>query len=572
MNGFTGFLVQLIVGVPTDVVTIGVIGVIAILFFMGGKQLFRAFTFEQKLRQIIEKIRLVKPTDEFKLLGFFKSTPEIKPLAEEFQELILTAGNTQNSEAILSEENILKSIDIDEDSLANRPGIFTALGIAGTFFGILQILGKKLDDADVLGKGMVDQLLNGAGVAFVTSIIGIVASVSFLGLEKFVLGRFRKTLFKLQFEINNKLQRITPESILTEIKDILEEQKEAMNTMAQDISTSIGDAIKESITNELNKGMENIAGMLKTMSLEANKSGADVASEILGNVKGVIENFGTNLERFQNLSEMQNTTLDKFKEGMELASLFNEDLVKAMIEMKAISENLINTSDKLKDMPPVLEKLSNSLGEFNTTIKSQMEMIAETVTTMKDEWKEERTRLNESSEKLKENLEVYQRGIKEGLETTMSKFDDELSRAGQYIASWLDDLNTKVGAFDEKLGSFNDVIQNGASAFQKNLGAYNEEMKNQMALISNEIKNLPESFKSVVDILLSDVETKSQRIPELFASQANEITKATELLRKQYSDQFQKVNEVFLAQYENLTKKIEESNQGFLRKFLRFKK
>ena len=71
------------------------------------------------------------------------------------------------------------SIDLSVEFWQNLAGVFTGLGILGTFLGLtIGLLGFDMSSSATIQKG-ISKLLNGTSAAFITSIVGILSALGF---------------------------------------------------------------------------------------------------------------------------------------------------------------------------------------------------------------------------------------------------------------------------------------------------------------------------------------------------------------------------------------------------------
>jgi hypothetical protein len=473
-NHFTDLFSKYLDSVPPDIILIIVALLILAFFLTGLIQLIRVLRFTSRLTK---ETRRLKESKELDLNKIGNSLNELKPLIDEFQELVTEQkSNSQNCESILSDDNILRSIRVDDVALDHYPGIFTALGIAGTFVGILFVLVPITEE---LGKSdmLIDRLLQGAGTAFLTSIIGVASSLLFLTVERKIIGSFKKHLFEFQMAINGLLARVTTEGLLTEIKEsinfsINEELKgirDALETMADDIGTAVSKSISDTL-DSVSKAIDN------SISTAGNSS-QEIVNKVMGSIDGTLNKFSENLKKMEQSSAIHSDILEQFDSTVKSTTILAEKLENIVPSMKEIAKDFELSSQRLEKLPEALTSLTDLQEEFTKTAK-------ENIALMSDNWQIERKRLTELIESMQQQFTSFEQGIVNGLQTTMSKFDDELSRAGTYIATWLDRLNEDVTGFTKQIGTFKDVVQNGSSNLQNIAEKFTQSLSKQ-ELLSN---------------------------------------------------------------------------------------
>jgi len=527
----TDFLSEQLAKVPPDIVLIIVCALILSFFVIGVYQLIIVSKFSFRLKK---EAKIIKGSQELSFSEISAELFEIKLLIEEFQEMLTDKGqNVENCEVILSDENIFRSLKVNEAALEHFPGIFTALGIVGTFIGILFVLvpiTSELGQSDQL----VDRLLQGAGIAFLTSIIGICFSLLFLISERKIIGNFKRQLYEFRMAINIKLPRVTSEGILIEISESIKssirydllEIKDAMQTMADDIGTAVSKRIAETL-NSVSKVLDNSISV-------ANNSSQEIVSKVMGSIDGTLDKFSDNLEKMEKSSSTQSEILEQFDTSVESTTRLAEKLEKLLPSLIEITKDLEATSIRLEKIPETLKSLTDLQEDFIKVVTQHIEL-------MNNNWKNERERLTGLIEEMRKQFTAFEDGIANGLQTTMSKFDDELSRAGTYVATWLDRLNEDVNNFTKQVTTFNGVVQNNSSNLQKtinnyakvllkhssvfetNLEAISSNLKADFQEIENGIRQLPPEISKAVGGIEQIYKTASEQLPQILSAHMQTI-------------------------------------------------
>ena len=170
---------------------------------------------------------------------------------------------------------------------------------------------------------------------------------------------------------------------------------------------------------------------------------------------------------------------------------------------------------------------------------------------MSNSWIEEKERLTSLIEDLKEQYTSFENGIVNGLQITMSKFDDELSRAGTYVATWLDRLNDDVGKFTNQIGNFNTLLQDGASNTQLVLNDFSNVFTNHFAGFQSELSNVLTRFTNSHKEIESELNKLPVEIKNTVQGIENIHLNNTEELSKLFSEHIFKIAE----EIEKTTKK-----------------
>jgi ABC-type transporter Mla subunit MlaD len=575
-NALTEYLANTIAGFPPDTVLKVSLFLLAILFIYGSIKLLRVLLFSRKLHSSTKIIQKAEILDFEEIRG---NLPHVEKLLFEFEELLLDDNkNSENSEEILSEENVLHTIDVNQESLEHYPGTFTAIGIGGTFIGILFALvpiKNEIEQSDVL----IENLLNGAGTAFITSIFGILASITFLVITRFILGSFQNKLFKFRLALNRRLTRFTSTNALVHIEDTLvvnlSEIKDSLAGMADDISEKIGKAVTESTV----KAIEGLQNELGKVVQSASGSSQEIVSQVLEGISDTVSTLNQSATTQADMLDYFDNSIKSAKEFAEIMEGLLPDITKASTDFAAASNNI-------KDLPEALNIMSSQQQQFAETTQSSIDLLL-------TGWEDERERLTKLQDGLRDQFDKFELAIGDGIETSMEKFDSELSRAGGYIAAWLDDLNKQVGEFSNKTEAFSSIVQNSGSEMQNVIQGFSSAMSDNIGgiessfgkmseifnanieSISNNLSKFPEEINQTLESLRSTYDVSIQLLPEALEnsleSMLSSVQDSTEEIRKAYETSASLLPEMLASQFEELAAKIEANSKskGIFGNFLR---
>ena len=235
------------------------------------------------------------------------------------------------------------------------PGIFVALGIFGTFLGL--VLGLKelnFDELANLREG-IGQLISGLSLAFYTSLFGISFSIIFSLLYRGLVRRLEKAFDSL----NNVLVRIFPyqpdERFLRKNFQMQGDIKQSIQTLATDIATKFTETIAPAIDDALTRNF--LPGMLdlqNDMRASLEKSGKQ--QEILLNrMESIIVSHFENSQKKQ--SDAMEGVLGAYVEKM------NETFQTQFQDMGRIIEETTRVQGEIRDqMVQFTERLQKQFG------------------------------------------------------------------------------------------------------------------------------------------------------------------------------------------------------------------
>ena len=164
-------------------------------------------------------------------------------------------------------------------------GIFTGLGILGTFAGLtvgLSGVDMTSGNIDTL-KGSIANLLSGVESAFVTSLVGIGGAIVYSVIHHLLIKKFQGNVQALASKLDETYPRRSIEDWLKDNYTESKEQTTALKNIGEDVSRAISDAFDE----KLEMYVESICSAIEKLG----SGGTDKIGEIF--TKGV----GAQMER-----------------------------------------------------------------------------------------------------------------------------------------------------------------------------------------------------------------------------------------------------------------------------------
>ena len=371
------------------------------------------------------------------------------------------------------------------------PGVFTSLGVLGTFSGILfGLLGFDANDLD----SSIPILLGGMQTAFITSVVGIVFSLVFSRISKIVwysadddgevdmsseVGVLRSILNTLQ---NDAAQnQANNQALISEMKtltqSIIGSGDESLNSQLLKLRSTFRDSQDDTIKElrELSKNTEQNFGALVKIDQGLNGNGeTSLLNQVLrmreeqnDHAKANRANFEFIVDAMKANSELLTKKFDEFAELM--AKNNTEALVEVMkaateefnAQMSAIIERLVQEN---------FDELNKSVERMNTWQQENKTMITELTDQFKDtasQFKitsEELEKVEKNTSALIEDNGVFAQMIKELnevlvedtklLDSTklLSESSTSLGEATEAVKNSSNELNSWV----EKQNSFNE--------------------------------------------------------------------------------------------------------------------
>lgn len=326
--------------------------------------------------------------------------------------------------------------------IAAVPGFLTALGVIGTFMGLqLGLADLKLGagvDVDQMQEGVAG-VVNGAKIAFLTSVWGVALSVFFNFFEKLGEQLIRRKIREIEDRVDWLFPRIRPEEQLQKISENSSESREVLQGLAEKIGEKMQDAVvtaTQGIQSSLEKSLSEIMAPAINKLVDKTSEGNQKALE--GLLESFMDGFGEagNQQRqalddvsskvSQSVDAMQ-TTMNSFVEQLQKTQADSGEREKALI---ADISNQVNSLSSQSEA--IHQKLTsfveNQIGEMSTQMKSREEASAkrdeELVSTIKSQVNE----LVENSRRQGEALSTF---VETQLNGLTKSFDEREQRSSQ---------------------------------------------------------------------------------------------------------------------------------------------
>jgi ABC-type transporter Mla subunit MlaD len=343
----------------------------------------------------------------------------------EFWESVVVTKNPDGS------DQVFNTIDahhfFNEDNLINHqidtrlynaiPGILTGLGILGTFLGLIFGLSKidlTTSDPEQLREG-IKGLLEGATIAFSTSIWGILLSIAFSVLEKWGIKNLSTQVDNIQRRIDKLFDRKTTEELLCDIRSESIQQSNQLKRFNDDLAISIASALEEKLaeklTPSLDKLFEAIEGLnnagVKSISESITKSAGNEFERVAQIMRGVGESMQTTANHGQQIQS-------------DLENSLKENIDKFSVKVEEVFSGLTKTADDHSD------KIQNQINDLNSTTIETTNRISNLVEELTNKFS---ANMNQATQSISEERESVSRLI-ERVNGSVDKMTNLMEEAG----------------------------------------------------------------------------------------------------------------------------------------------
>lgn len=279
-------------------------------------------------------------------------------------------------EARLFFNDALVNTRLNLNLYASIPGIFTGFGILGTFFGLTVGLGQLnfSHEVESLRRG-IEGLLGGMGVAFTSSLWGILFSIIILFAQRFSLKRLYDLVTSIQNELDSLFPPLPGEQVLLDCLWESQQQSRELKRFNEDLAISIATALDEKLANRLTLTTNEIVAMFKEFSgelrntFQALRNSIDALSNKGTEVLGITisSQISDNIEEFKRVFA---AVTDEIRLSAERFSGAHKNLAEDLVQL---SENMIEKIDL--SFSEVASRQMQIAEKLETTAQSLVEQL-----------------------------------------------------------------------------------------------------------------------------------------------------------------------------------------------------
>lgn len=459
---------------------------------------------------------------------------------------------TQDPEAFYNDRTLLENLPLD--LFRAMPGIFTGLGLLGTFAGItVGISGIDLGNVETMGSG-IEVLLSGTKTAFLTSVVGLILALGYNLLDNWIYRPYTKKLATLIDQLNTLFPSKSLEEFLSNQAEQAEEQTDAMRELngelvgrledmfvklSQSIDVALKNNLTESFTNslepvfqDLNQSIDKLGSSAgDTLSKSIEQGAGDQIQGLavtLQDFQGKISNMmevserlnAENTARLQGSVEMmvtklneamdaniqkQATTSDASQAAMkQLVEEMNTNLKAALDQMveagRTANQALLQTTEATKG---TIQEITDTMSQSTRTQRDEMIQVT---ANMKESVLEVLKQLQTDMQERNRTMDSYMSGLKEMLGhnreimASAGKTADKFAQASTPMQKVADTLGSQLNLVVSASNQFNShVDQNvqklvlASQSSQKDL----ELIRDSMSTMRSAWENYQQTFQGV---------------------------------------------------------------------------
>lgn len=512
-----------VLGIIIFLFSVGVAGIVSLFFYKNCGKLIRLRNAD--IRKLNQQIKNYDSSMNFfqELDEKMKENHFIFPLWEKYRrnfiiipddEEINHVYSTTDADEYFNFSNLSAGISIE--FWQNLAGVFTGLGILGTFLGLtIGLLGFDMSSSATIQKG-ISNLLNGTSTAFLTSIVGILCALIFnYYYNNSLIRNFDASID----DFANKLDELIPRKQAEELLYINSEAVKEQTTELQDFNTTlaltIGDALRNAMTTDVKPVLEELltairelsTGGMETIKNSINDNTGSELRDFAGTLQELQQGMRDILMQSQQMNEENNQKLRVAVDEMvkSLQNATSDSVTAQQKNMNEMNEQIKGLFTEMNDnlrqtVQGLLEAGSNTGIQLDHSIKGAAETSDAIVKTWESVSKQQQEQLSHNIEQIRNILEETLRSIRDDRENyvqTLKNITQELQNTMASSDVLIKQAGVTANQFASAAGPMNDVAHTMNTSVNNVIDA-TKSFNNQVGMTVLELKDTSSSnIKSV---------------------------------------------------------------------------
>ena len=443
------------------------------------------------------------------------------------------------------------------------PNYLIGIGLTFTFIGLAAALHVAQEGlANGSGQQALKDLLAVASIKFISSIAGIICSILLSFIQRVKL----KKVHSLTHEFCELLEGLTEykstEKLLHE--NVLEQQKHtlALNDMANNIATGIGEVLSNQLPTSVANALEPLAEEIRALVQKFTGSNEDALEKVL-------QEFISQLRK-SSADDMQALigSVKTLKESLDgLVSKMQSTSDSFGSETKTSTERLVSMLEQFVD---TFAPIQQGIAQFSTTlislesIATKIENAGAKIGGSANENEISAGKFGSAIEEISQNLAPLQ-ALTENLTKALLKVSEtaiQLNNAGGTISLAAGDFKTSAHSIEQAGNIFNQKVQTFSNVADGIAGTINslEAASDNVTRAAGPLSKAASEFSLAISVI-KETEAKMQQNQKELTTLLSNLEKYTNTipnLWNPYESRFNKVDDDLSKAFRELTKGSQE--------------
>ncbi|AGA90547.1 hypothetical protein Thimo_1776 [Thioflavicoccus mobilis 8321] len=432
------------------------------------------------------------------------------------------------------------------------PNLLTGAGILGTFVGLvagIYLASGGLASEDIAeAKQAMQTLLNGASLAFITSIVGLVSSIAFSIREKHWVHQFDGLLGNWISALESRLRRVTPEGMVREQLLQTRQQTQVLEGFTDQLAFQIAEAfdqrLQAHVTDSIAPALGKLVDGIDALREDRQKTDEAVLEKLLSTFTGELKGAaGTEMDSLAETLQSLNDNLKSQTEDAEKRHRENQDANRQSAERLSELFNQGTTTfqdavrasvDKMsRSVEAIVEKLAEQQKQATADNTVRLKALSDTFTKAVQGFDETLTKMkevaaqnDEAAAKVAELVEVLEAAAQDmrGLSDPIQAAAKAFKSTGDNVATQVQTLQTAAATVvnaTQQLEASNARTQQSWEAYEKRFKRIDEDLGKAFSVLSDGVQ----AYTTQVNDMLKQLDKHTGEISAQLAG-ANEDLRA----------------------------------------------
>lgn len=530
----------------------------------------------------IKFIETVKDYDELK--NIFRET-SLNSVFNSFNKTLRRIREDKNEVS-----NIYSTVDshyfFDDEIIYNKintklhnyiPQFLTAVGIFGTFLGlVIGLQNLNLDGAQSTQES-IRLLIDGVKISFKSSLYGILFSMILSMYQKVYFGILSSNINKISTVIDSLLDKNTQKDGTKEIHEELFKQTSSLQSMATDFADVIGDKLESSFQSNLAPTLMKLEQSITQMANMSQSSNEKALQTLFENMQDMFSNAAQSemdglKQSLNQITSKNEFMFEKFSKSLEDIEALMENQRLVIDSTNESAGNVERTNEKMEILSSKLENMLVNLTEFNETQTISNKDSHELLEKIKDNIQyqnESNSKMIEVIDKNNESL-IIQKSIQDNLQLTSSnlnKFNDQfqfiLSSLMENMNGFRDTSYTINDKFLDTISKLEEHYENVNDTISSNIEKLNETSVNLNENIFEKLDNINNDFYNIINYL-KEFAQKSDQISDKLTEFSDTQNTSYELWGS-YKESFDNLNKEINSGITGYTQNVKDGTQDLFK-------
>jgi len=421
------------------------------------------------------------------------------------QMQVVAVRSTIAADTYFNEQFVVDS-RLRTEFFKHLPGIFTGLGIIGTFTGLIEGLRRfQVSENAATVRASLESLMHAVGEAFLISAAAIAAAMAVTFLEKLLLAALYRKTEAIAHGIDARFEAGAGEEYLSRLVNASEASASQSKILKDALVKELGDILRELTASQLSTGQQLHAQLAQRIEESTNRQveAAREDNQVLGDIiAGSIE-------------KSLKGPLDKIANSVETAS--GDQSATAV---KMLNDIMVSFSQRLNDL---FGGQINGINELNKQTAQGMQDAVASLNALVG-------KLEESGKKTTDDMAAQMaasiRAMEERQASINTQTEEFVDQIRQLVQSSQAETQQKLQATLDSIGQQMTTILSKLSESQAKVFEDNRAREQSMAdRASNAVSEMTGSVEAAVKEISAASQTMAQSVSTLTAATASTVDK-----------------------------------------------